>query len=50
VGVSSEDYRAAIERITELEAELQKWLDHYAGPDINVIPVPRYQIESLLKR
>ena len=37
-------------RIAELEAQMRTWLSDYAGPNANVVPVPRYQIENLLNR
>jgi hypothetical protein len=37
-------------RIAELEAQMRTWLTDYAGDDERVIPVPRYQIENILKR
>lgn len=43
-----EDSEKLKKRIAELEAELRNWRDNYAGPDANVVPVPRYQIDRLL--
>lgn len=49
VAVLNEEITGHRKRIAELEAALRNWLENYGGTDPLVVPVPRYQIERLLK-